>query len=104
MSAYTRSELDGATATSIFPSGDLGSPGDGIRDHVDPPSRDTYTPLPGPPLFSPYVCISTCQFPANSTRGFSASIESPEQPVFWSTNSTRSQCAPPSVVRYTPRS
>ena len=37
-------------------------------------------------------------------RGFFASIDSPEQPVFSSTNSTRSQCWPPSVVRKTPRS
>ena len=59
---------------------------------------------PAPPLIIAHGCISTCQVPANSVRGFFASIDRPEQPVFSSTNSTRSQCWPPSVVRNTPRS
>ena len=42
--------------------------------------------------------------PANSTAGLCGSSVSPEQPVFSSTNSTRVQVLPPSIVRYTPRS
>ena len=75
-----------------------------MRVHFDPPSRETNTPLPGPPLNIAHVCISTCQVPANSVRGLLGSIARPEQPVFSSTNRTRSQCWPPSVVRKTPRS
>ncbi len=61
-------------------------------------------PLPAPPLSIAHGCISTCHVPAQIVRGFFASIDRPEQPVFSSTNSTRSQWPPPSVVRNTPRS
>src|SRR6478672_674834 len=99
ISAYTRRESLGATATSILPNGDLGRPGCCTFVQVVPPSRDTYSPLPGPPLYIAQVCISTCHIPANSTDGCFASIVSPEQPVFWSTNNTRCQVLPASVVR-----
>src|SRR5690348_10062058 len=104
MSAYTRLEFDGATATSILPTGERGSPGSVMRDQVAPVSRDTYTPLPGPPLNMAHVCMTTSHVPAKSTPGLVASIERPEQPVFSLTNSTRFHVVPPSVVRNTPRS
>ena len=104
MRAYTRLESVGATATSILPSGDRGSPGPETFDHVVPPSCETWMPLPAPPLSIAHGCISTCHVPANSVRGFFMSIESPEQPVFSSTKRTRSHVSPPSVVRNTPRS
>jgi hypothetical protein len=69
-----------------------------------PPSFEVKRPLPGPPLSRPQVLMSICHMPANSLRGFFGSIASSEQPVFSSTNSTRSQFLPPSVVRNTPRS
>jgi hypothetical protein len=75
-----------------------------MRVQVVPPSRDTNTPLPGPPLIIAHGCISTCHVPAKIMRGFFASIDKPLQPVFSSTKSTRSHFCPPSVVRKTPRS
>ena len=93
-----RFESDGATATSILPTGGLGNPVSAFFQ-VAPPSRVMYTPLPGPPLYIAHVCITTCHVPAISTFGSFASIEMPEQPVFGSTNSTRSHVSPPSVVR-----
>ena len=66
--------------------------------------RTSIALLPGPPLSSPHVCCSACQKPASRIPGFFASIDRPEHPVFPSTNSTRFQLAPPSVVLKTPRS
>ena len=104
MSAYTRFESDGAMATSIFPTGDFGRPVCSTFRQVAPASCDTYIALDGPPLYIAYVCISTCHMPANSVPGSWASSVSPEQPVFASTKSERTQLRPPSTVRYTPRS
>ena len=106
ISVYTRLGSDGATATAILPTAWLasGSPCPASRFHVAPPSRVTHRPLPGPPLFRFQVLISSCHIPANSTLGSPGSIARSAQPVFASTNSTRVQVLPPSVVRYTPRS
>src|SRR5262245_47002587 len=95
-SANIRFEFDGAMATSILPTGDFGNPFSS-RAHVVPPSRDMYTPLPGPPLNMAHVCMTTSHAPAISTLGSLASIASPEHPVRSSTNSTRCHVLPPSV-------
>src|SRR5262245_30084831 len=96
MSAYTRFGSDAATATSTLPMPLFGRPGCTIFVHLVPPSRVTYTPLPGPPLNIAHVCITTSHVPAYSTFGSLASIVRPEQPVFGFTNSTRSHVVPPS--------
>src|SRR6185369_6485034 len=69
ISAYTRLEFVGATATSILPIGGFGSPGSSTCFHVSPPSRVTHTPSLGSfvPLYIAYVCMITCHMPANST-------------------------------------
>src|SRR5215213_9871830 len=61
-------------------------------------------PLLGPPLNIAHVCITTCHAPANKTFEFLASIVTPEQPVFSSTNNECFHVLPPSFVRNTPRS
>src|SRR5579885_2795956 len=106
MSAYTRLESDGATATSIFPIGACGKPGSTTRFHVSPPSCETQMPSSSPfvPLNIAHVCISTCQMPANKFLGFFTSSARPEQPEFSLTNSTCFHVLPPSDVLYTPRS
>src|SRR4029434_876741 len=81
ISAYTRFEFEGATATSIFPAGEFGNPF-ARRFHVEPVSFDTYTPLPGPPLNIAHVCITTSHVPANSTLGSVGSTLTPESPLF----------------------
>ncbi len=91
-------------ATATLPTGLVGSPLPANLFQVAPPSCERNSPLPGPPLTRPQVCISSCHMPANSTRGFFGSIAMSEQPVFSSTNSTFVQVAPPSVVLNTPRS
>ena len=105
ISAYMRLGFEGAMATPTLP-----TPTDCfgiplmIRIHVVPPSRERNSPLPGPPLSYPQACTSTCHIPARTMRGFFGFMAMSEQPVFSSTNSTRSQLLPPSVVRNTPRS
>src|SRR5690348_14235958 len=95
--------FDGAIATPILPTGDLGMPLI-ARFHVVPPSCERNTPLPAPPLSIFQVCITSDHMPAAIVFGSLGSSERLEQPVLGSTNSTRCQVRPPSVVRYTPRS
>src|SRR3954449_2127514 len=104
MSAYTRFDFPGAIATSILPSGDLGIPWPSTRDHLPPPSCVTNTPLPGPPLNIPQLCMTTSHVPAISVLGSAGSIVRPEQPLFGSTNKDLAHVFPPSVVLKTPRS
>src|SRR6185312_683977 len=61
-------------------------------------------PLPGPPLEYVHGRRYVSHMVAYSTCGFDGSIASVTAPVLSSTNSTFSQCLPPSVVLYTPRS
>src|SRR5215510_9349845 len=103
ISAYIRLLSDGAICTSILPTSGFGRPFVSFV-HVAPPSFVICTPLPGPPLNCPHVCCSACHMPARRMLGFFASIERPEHPVLPSTNSTRFQLTPPSVVLKTPRS
>src|SRR5215471_7012010 len=101
MSAYTRCEFVGATATSILPIGGLGKPGSSTCFHVSPPSRVTHTPSFGScvPLYIAYVCMMTCHMPAKSTFGFLTSIVRPEQPKLPPSPSTSFHVLPPSIVR-----
>src|SRR2546421_12850790 len=75
-----------------------------MRFHVAPPSRDTHSPLPGPPFWRCHVLTSNCHIPANSVFGSPGSMARSEQPVLGSENNTRLHVLPPSVVRYTTRS
>src|SRR3954469_11925967 len=95
--------FDGAIATPTLPTGDFGIPFT-ARVQVDPPSCDRKTPLPSPPLWIFQVCITSDHMPAAMVFGSLGSSDRLEHPVFGSTKSTRCQLAPPSVVRYTPRS
>ena len=98
-------ELLGAMATSILPSGDFGMPWSSTRVQFVPPSWVMKTPLPGPPLnIAPRYASPPATCRQSVMSGLCGSMDRPEQPVFSSTNSTRSQCWPPSVVRKTPRS
>src|SRR5262249_31731667 len=90
--------------TSIFPTGDFGSPWPSMRFQLVPPSCVTKTPLPGPPLNIAQLCITACHVPATSVFGSCASMERPEQPVSGSTKRERVHVLPPSVVLKTPRS
>src|SRR5262249_25647325 len=71
---------------------------------VSPPSRDTYSPLPGPPLVISHGRRRACHSPAKRMRGLAASKQTSDAPVSASLNTTRFHVSPPSVVRYTPRS
>ena len=53
--AKTRWGLDRLMATATLPTGLAGSPLPLRRVQVDPPSRETKRPLPGPPLRRPQV-------------------------------------------------
>src|SRR5579884_2802305 len=84
---------------SLPKSGDLGV-GVGINCvQVSPPSREVYSPLPGPPLVKAHGTRRACHRPANSTRGLFGSKHTSDAPVSLSLNSTRCQVLPPSVVR-----
>src|SRR4029077_14425159 len=72
--------------------------------HVSPPSREVYKPLPGPPEFISHGCRRACHRPAKRMRGLVGSKQTSEAPVSSSLASTCFHVAPPSVVRYTPRS
>src|SRR5215470_17390614 len=81
-----------------------GSPLPASRFHVAPPSVDLYSPDPGPPDDRFHGCRRTCQSAAYTTLAFDGSNCTSIAPVSLSLNSTFCQCAPPSVVRNTPRS
>src|SRR6476469_7692943 len=77
ISAYTRLESVGATATSILPTGEWGRPA--VRCvQESPPLCVTYTPLPAPPLNIAHVFIETSHVPAKTVFGSCASIDMPE--------------------------
>src|SRR5207302_1772411 len=103
-SAYTVFGFDGATATATLPTTCLasGRPCPASRFHVAPPSRDTHSPLPGPPLWRCHVFTSNCHIPAKTVFGSPGSMARSEQPVLASTNSTRVHVLPPSLVFQTP--
>ena len=90
--------------SATLPHGRSGSPCPSSRSQVSPPSLLRKMPEPGPPLSRPQVHIRICHIPANSSAGFAGLITTSEAPVFSSTNSTRSQVSPPSLVRKIPRS
>src|SRR6266545_5794135 len=105
ISVYILFGFDGAIATATLPAPISGFGSPLVRRvHVEPPSRERNTPLPGPPLSGPHGFNWSCHMPARRIRGFFGLIARSEQPVFSSTNNTRSQLLPPSVVRKTPRS
>ena len=91
-------------ASATFPQGGAGRPFPERRSQVSPESRLTKMPLPGPPLSRPQVHIRICHIPANRSRAFAGLTTISEAPVCSSTKRTRSQEAPPSSVRKTPRS
>src|SRR5262245_53499298 len=108
MSAYTRCEFEGATATPTLPQMPEGKPFGfsplrsrfALRDsQVSPPSRETYRSLPGPPLVISHGRRRACQKPAKITRGLFGSMHTSLAPVSSFLNSTRFHVLPPSVVR-----
>src|SRR5262249_21211698 len=119
--AYTRWLFDAATPTVTFPYGPFGKPsffspglpvslspcpalGGPICFHVSPPSRETNSPLPGPPLVSSHGLRRACHIPAKRIRGLFGSKQTSDAPVSRSLPRTRCHVLPPLVVRYTPRS
>src|SRR5947209_3583815 len=66
---------------------------------VTPPSRETYSPLPGPPEVNSLVRRRHCHSPAKRARGLLGSRQTSLAPVSASLNSTCCQVLPPSVVR-----
>src|SRR5947209_4293641 len=96
--------FDGATATLTLPHGPLGRPFSFLApgpsfSQVSPPSRETYRPLPGPPLVNSHGRRRVCHIPANSTLGLLGSKHTSEAPVSLSLDSTFCHVLPPSVVR-----
>ena len=81
--------FDGAIATPILPTGDLGIPFTAFV-HVVPPSCEMWTPLPAPPLSIFHVCITSDHMPATIVFGSFGSSDRLEHPVFGSTKRTRS--------------
>src|SRR5437773_9640013 len=82
-----------------------GSPLD-VRDQWSPPSIVLYTPpsLAGPPLTIVHGLRCARQAPAYSSFGFDQLIAIDTAPVCSLRKSTFCHVAPPSFVRYTPRS
>src|SRR5258708_18467025 len=74
--------------------------------HVAPPSVDLNRPLVAPlyALLYPHGPCRADQSTAYTVRAFDGSKARSIAPVFSSLYSTRSNVAPPSVERYTPRS
>src|SRR5262249_22643261 len=66
---------------------------------LSPPSRETYSPLPGPPLVSSHGLRRACHRPAKRMRGLFGSKQTSLAPVSAFFASTRCQVLPPSVVR-----
>ena len=52
-----------------------------ILFHVSPPSRETWSEEPGPPLTSSQGRRRACHRPANTMRGFFGSSATSEAPV-----------------------
>src|SRR5438270_4093738 len=101
ISAYTRRLSDGATATPILPHAPSGRPASPALScfQVSPPSRETYSPLPGPPDVISHGLRRACQRPAKMIRGLFGSRARSLAPVSESLLSTCCQVLPPSVVR-----
>ena len=85
--------------SAILPISRVGRPFPSSRVQVAPPSRETWTALPGPPEVRVQVRIAICHVPAKSVRGLDGSITRSLAPVSSSTKRTCSQVAPPSMVR-----
>src|SRR5579864_7859192 len=84
---------------SLSASGASGLGGGTSCVQLSPPSRETYRPLPGPPLVSSHGRRRACHIPANSTFGLLGSKQTSEAPVSLSFDSTFCHVLPPSVVR-----
>src|SRR5262249_36536426 len=100
--------FDGATCTFTLPHGPLGrprsfSPPGPSFSHVSPPSRETCSPLPDPPLTSSQGRRRACHIPASTTRGLLGSMQTSDAPVFSLSCRTFCHVLPPSRVRRTPR-
>ena len=74
-----------------------------MRCHVSPPSVERHMPLPGPLPANPNSRRRRWYVAATSVRP-SGEMTTSVAPVFASTQSTFCQVAPPSFVRYRPRS
>ena len=74
-----------------------------ISVQVSPPSADLKMPLPGPPDSRIQGRRITCHSAAYRTRGLVGSMPRSIAPVWGLRYSTRSQLAPPSRERNTPR-
>src|SRR5579883_2409219 len=81
-----------------------GRPPPDSRRQVVPPSLDLYRPEPGPPDDRFHGERRTCHSAAYTTLLLLGSSATSIAPVSASWNSTLVQCAPPSLVRNTPRS
>src|SRR5579883_9836 len=80
------------------------APGDVRRTHVRPPFAERYKPLPAPPLRKVHGLRSKSYMPAYTTFGRRGSMATSLAPVVALPESTSFQCAPPSLLRNTPRS
>src|SRR4051812_46045607 len=112
-----RFESDAATPTPILPQFPCGSPlqrltpsgafsesSSGARTscvHESPPSRETYRPLPAPPLVITHGFRCICHKPAKRMRGLFGSKQTSLAPVSSSLSlcSTCCHVLPPSFVR-----
>src|SRR5438132_13426886 len=104
-----RLESDGATATQTLPYGPSGrpslvsgSPFGGFgpsSSQVSPLSRDTYSPLPGPPEVISHGLRRVCHKPAKTIRGLFGSRQTVLAPVSAFLDRTCFHVLPPSVVR-----
>src|SRR5262249_56650052 len=78
----------------------LSAAGGGTRRvQVSPPSCETCSPLPGPPLVRSQGIRRVCQVPAKRVRGLFGSKQTSEAPASGLTKRTRFHVLPPSVVR-----
>src|SRR5262245_58064112 len=86
-------------SASLLASGESAFGGATSCVQLSPPSRETYSPLPGPPLVISHGLRRVCHRPANRMRGLVGSKQTSLAPVSTFFASTRCQVLPPSVVR-----